>query len=157
MNLQDISDFIDLVKNTAKYERVLNNIKEEQDRLNAVIATVGKASELDKLRKEVEKERAELQAKFDKDTAERDRYIESEVNIIAEKKRALDVALSNVAKSTSEAAERMSAAHELATSFSGREKAMRQAEAGLTKRQEQLDAMIAEYNEKITKLRSVMG
>lgn len=157
MNIQDISDFIDLVKNTAKYERVLNNIKEEQDRLNAVIATVGKASELDKLRKEVEKERAELQAKFEKDTAERDRYIESEANIIAEKKRALDEALSNVAKSASEATERMSAARELAASFNGREKAMRQAEAGIAKRQEQLDTMIAEYNEKITKLRSVMG
>ena len=59
MNIQDISDFIDLVKNPAKYERVLQNIKDEQERLNAVIATVGKASELDKLRKEVEKERAE--------------------------------------------------------------------------------------------------
>lgn len=46
---------------------------------------------------------------------------------------------------------------ELAASFDGREKAMRQAEAGIAKRQEQLDTMIAEYNEKITKLRSVMG
>ena len=157
MNIQDIADFIDLVKNPAKYERVLKNIQEEQGRLNAVIETVGKASDLDKLRKEVEKERSELQAKFYKETSERDRSIEVEVTIISEKKRALDEALSNVAKSAAEASERMNAARELAASFEGREKAMRQAEAGLAKRQEQLDAMISEYNEKITKLRSVMG
>lgn len=29
MNIQDIADFLDLVKNPAKYERVLSNIKAE--------------------------------------------------------------------------------------------------------------------------------
>ena len=64
MNIQDIADFLDLVKNPVKYEERLQALKDEQGRLNAVIETVGKASELDKLRKEVEKEREQLQADF---------------------------------------------------------------------------------------------
>lgn len=157
MNLQDIADFIDLVKNTAKYERVLNNIKEEQDRLNAVIATVGKASELEKLRKEVEKERVDLVAQFEKDTAERDAYVTKEVALLADKKRVLDEALGNVAKATSEASDRIATANNLMTSVTEREQALKKGEATLTQRQKQLDALISEYNEKITKLRSVMG
>ena len=157
MNLQDIAEFIDLVNNPAKYERVLNNIKEEQERLNAVIETVGKASELDKLRKEVEKERSELQADFNKQSKERDAYVEREVELLSKKKRDLDDALQNAAKALQEAAEKTAAARELATSFEGREKQLRQAEESIQVRQKQLDAQIAEYSEKIAKLRSVMG
>ena len=157
MNIQDISDFIDLVKNPAKYERVLQNIKDEQERLNAVIATVGKASELDKLRKEVEKERAELQADFDKLSKERDAYIEREVELLSKKKRDLDEALQNAAKALQDAAEKTAAAKALASSFDGREKQLRQAEESIQVRQKQLDAQISEYSEKIAKLRSVMG
>lgn len=157
MNIQDISDFIDLVKNPAKYERVLQNIKDEQERLNAVIATVGKASELDKLRKEVEKERAELQADFDKQSKERDAYVEREVELLSKKKRDLDEALQNAAKALQDAAEKTAAAKALAASFDGREKQLRQAEESIQVRQKQLDAQIAEYSEKIAKLRSVMG
>ena len=157
MNIQDISDFIDLVKNPAKYERVLQNIKDEQERLNAVIATVGKASELDKLRKEVEKERAELQADFDKQSKERDVYVEREIELLAKKKRDLDEALQNAAKALQEAAEKTTTAKALASSFDCREKQLRQAEESIQVRQKQLDAQIAEYSEKFAKLRSVMG
>ena len=55
MNIQDIVDFIDLVKNPEKYERILKNLVDERARLDAAIATVGKASELDKLRKRTRK------------------------------------------------------------------------------------------------------
>jgi len=30
MNIQDIADFIDLVKNPAKYEKILKNLQDEQ-------------------------------------------------------------------------------------------------------------------------------
>ena len=43
MNIQDIVDFIDLVKNPEKYERILQNLVDERARLDAAIATVGKA------------------------------------------------------------------------------------------------------------------
>lgn len=156
MNIQDIADFIDLVKNPVKYEKVLSNIKDEQDRLNAVIATVGKASELDKLRKEVEKERDQLQVDFVKATAERDAYVTKEVDLLLAKRKEAELTLEKANALIVEANTKTEAAKELANSFAGRDKAVRQAEQSIEIRQKQLDALIAEYNEKITKLRSVM-
>lgn len=72
MNIQDIADFLDLVKNPAKYDKLLQQLKDENDRRIAVIETVGKVSEinsiLDKTKKQkdtveeqLEKQRADLQ------------------------------------------------------------------------------------------------
>ena len=157
MNIQDIADFLDLVKNPVKYEERLQALKDEQGRLNAVIETVGKASELDKLRKEVEKERDQLQADFLKATQERDKYVEREVQILAQKKREYEDATVRATELAVSAEAKLHSAQELADSFSGREKILRQGEDGLRVRQEQLDALISEYNEKVAKLRSVMA
>lgn len=157
MNIQDIADFLDLVKNPAKYEERLQALKDEQGRLNAVIETVGKASELDKLRKEVEKERDQLQADFLKATQERDKYVEREVQILAQKKKEYEAATTRATELAVSAEAKLRSAQELVDSFSGREKILRQGEDGLRVRQEQLDALISEYNEKVAKLRSVMA
>lgn len=157
MNIQDIADFLDLVKNPVKYEERLQALKDEQGRLNAVIETVGKASELDKLRKEVEKEREQLQADFLKATQERDKYVEREVQILAQKKREYEDATVRATELAVSAEAKLRSAQELTDSFSGREKVLRQGEDGLRVRQEQLDALISEYNEKVAKLRSVMA
>ena len=157
MNIQDIADFLDLVKNPVKYEERLQALKDEQGRLNAVIETVGKASELDKLRKEVEKEREQLQADFLKATQERDKYVEREVQILSQKKLEYEDATVRATELAVSAEAKLRSAQELADSFSGREKVLRQNEDGLRVRQEQLDALISEYNEKVAKLRSVMA
>ena len=156
MNIQDIADFLDLVKNPVKYEERLQALKDEQGRLNAVIETVGKASELDKLRKEVEKEREQLQADFLKATQERDKYVEREVQILSQKKLEYEDATARATELAVSAEAKLRSAQELADSFSGREKVLRQSEDGLRVRQEQLDALISEYNEKVAKLRAVM-
>ena len=67
MNFESISTFLDLVQNPAKYQAALQALKDEQERLNAVIETVGKASELDSLRKKLDKDRT----KFEKTQADR--------------------------------------------------------------------------------------
>lgn len=156
MNIQDIADFLDLVKNPVKYEERLQALKDEQGRLNAVIETVGKASELDKLRKEVEKEREQLQADFLKATKERDKYVEREVQILSQKKLEYEDATARATELAVSAEAKLRSAQELADSLSGREQVLRQSEDGLRVRQEQLDALISEYNEKVAKLRSVM-
>ena len=156
MNIQDIADFLDLVKNPVKYEERLQALKDEQGRLNAVIETVGKASELDKLRKEVEKEREQLQADFLKATKERDKYVEREVQILSQKKLEYEDATARATELAVSAEAKLRSAQELADSLSGREQVLRQSEDGLRVRQEQLDALISEYNEKVAKLRAVM-
>lgn len=157
MNIQDIADFLDLVKNPAKYERVLSNIKAEQDRLNAVIETVGKASELDKLRKEVELKSNTL-------TIEYNQKIEDlEKSYVRKTKKAeslasdLEQKLAQAAKELEVAVNKQLAAEDLANSFTGRDKKLKEQEELVANLREELKASVSEYNEKLSKLRSVMS
>ena len=157
MNIQDIADFLDLVKNPAKYERVLSNIKAEQDRLNAVIETVGKASELDKLRKEVELKSNTL-------TIEHNKKIEDlEKSYVRKTKKAeslasdLEQKLAQAAKELEVVVNKQRAAEDLANSFTGRDKKLKEQEELVANLREELKASVSEYNEKLSKLRSVMS
>lgn len=157
MNLQDITDFIDVVKNPAKYEAILQRFKEEQDRLNAAIETVGKASELDKLRKQVEKE-ASANAKALEDKIKKvDEEAERRFVAISSAQAAADNAQDEANKVLQEAAQLKESAVNLQKSFEGRDKALRQAEEAVKQQQEQVAKTIEEYNERLSKLRSVMA
>jgi len=122
MNIQDIADFIDLVKNPVKYEKVLQNIKDEQDRLNAVIATVAEASELGALRKEVETKAANLDSAY----AEKAKKLEQEYTRKLKKVDTLqaevEAQLLQAQAEIESAVGKQRAADELANSFSGRDK-----------------------------------
>lgn len=156
MNIQDIADFIDLVKNPAKYEQVLRNLAEEKERLNAVVETVGKASELDKLRKAVEAKAATLESELATKTSEQDKSYQIRVKKAENLQARLEVALERAAKATQEAEEKMVVAQTLAASFATRDKAITKVEAELAAKQTELTTLVAEYNEKIAKLKSVM-
>ena len=157
MNIQDISDFLDLVKNPDKYAAALQTLKEEQERLNEVIATVGKASELDKLRKAVDKQKQSLEADFqnrvvtfEQQCVVTQKSLEKQKQDVAEQK---DAAI----KAEQEAVATKTRAEALASSFAGREKVLRKAEEDVAQRAKEVSAMQVEYNEKLAKLRSVMG
>ena len=157
MNIQDISDFLDLVKNPDKYAAALQTLKEEQKRLNEVIATVGKASELDKLRKAVDKQKQSLEADFqnrvvtfEQQCVVTQKSLEKQKQDVAEQK---DAAI----KAEQEAVAIKTRADALASSFAGREKILRKAEEDVAQRAKEVSAMQVEYNEKLAKLRSVMG
>lgn len=157
MNIQDISDFLDLVKNPDKYAAALQTLKEEQERLNEVIATVGKASELDKLRKAVDKQKQSLETDFqsrvvtfEQQCVITQKSLEKQKQEVAEQK---DAAI----KAEQEAVAIKTRAEALANSFAGREKVLRKAEEDIAQRAKEVSAMQVEYNEKLAKLRSVMG
>ena len=157
MNIQDISDFLDLVKNPDKYAAALQTLKEEQERLNEVIATVGKASELDKLRKAVDKQKQSIEADFqnrvvtfEQQCVVTQKSLEKQKQDVAEQK---DAAI----KAEQEAVAIKTRAEALASSFAGREKILRKAEEDVAQRAKEVSAMQVEYNEKLAKLRSVMG
>lgn len=157
MNLQDIAEFIDLVNNPAKYERVLNNIKEEQERLNAVIETVGKASELDKLRKQVEKEREDNSKELQRKVQDAESRLEQQFKVAAETQKTADVTKEQADKALVAAQLQEDAAQKLAKSFEGRDKELRTKEEFVKQLQVKYENLVAEYNEKLAKLRSVMG
>ena len=53
MNIQDIADFIDLIKNPDKYDKLLKDLVDEQDRLKAVIKTVGDVAEIESIKTQI--------------------------------------------------------------------------------------------------------
>lgn len=157
MNLQDIAEFIDLVNNPAKYERVLKNIQEEQARLTAVIETVGKAAELDKLRKQVEKEREDNGKELQRKVQEAEARLEQQFKIAAETQRVADTTKEQADKALVAAQLQEEAAQKLAKSFEGRDKELRNKEDLVKQMQLKYENLVNEYNEKLAKLRSVMG
>lgn len=157
MNIQDIADFLDLVKNPAKYERVLSNIKAEQDRLNAVIETVGKASELDKLRKEVELKSNTLTAEYNKKVEDLEKSYVRKTKKAESLASDLEQKLVQAAKELEVAVNKQRAAEDLANSFAGRDKKLKEQEELVANLREELKASVSEYNDKLSKLRSVMG
>lgn len=157
MNIQDISDFLDLVKNPDKYAKVLKDLKDEQDRLNAVIATVGKASELESLRKQVEKKAAKLDSDFEKKEATLQTSISGKLAILSEKEQKLNDAIAEQKQMTASAASRIASAEDIANEYKRREKAIRQQEDFLTEENARVSDMAKEYEDKLAKLRSVMA
>jgi chromosome segregation ATPase len=157
MNIQDIADFLDLVKNPAKYERVLSNIKAEQDRLNTVIETVGKASELDKLRKEVETKADTLNNDYAKKVEDLEKSYVRKTKKAESLASDLEQKLAQAAKELEVAVNKQRAAEDLANSFTGRDKKLKEQEELVANLREELKASVSEYNEKLSKLRSVMS
>lgn len=157
MNLQNVADFLDLVQNPAKYAEVLKRLQEEQARLNAAIETVGKASELDKLRKSVEKKAADDEEVYKTKVTDAEQRLEAQFKVAASAQASADktkaeaqVLLANAQRASDEALA-------LKQSFEGRDKAITAMENLVKQRQAKADALISEYNDKVAKLRSVMA
>ena len=65
MNIQDVAEFIDLVKNPDKYDKLLKDLVDEQERLTAVIKTVGDVAEIESIKTQIKL--AEKQAILDRE------------------------------------------------------------------------------------------
>jgi len=157
MNFQDISDFLDLVKNPAKAEDLLKQIKNQKAQLDAAIETVGKASEIDKLQTKAVKlvENAEKKAVDIVTAAEASAAKQQEA--VDAQAEALRVKEQKVNDFNQETNSRMEQAKATEATFSQRDKALRVREDQCSKEAERLSALIKEYDEKVTKLRSAMG
>ena len=157
MNIQDIADFIDLVKNPAKYEKILKNLQDEQARLNAAVETVGKASELDSLRKDVEKQREKLESTYTTKLNKLDSEYKAKMDVVEklQSKIEADIIVSN--KAMQDANQQTIAAEAQAKAFAERERQLRKQEAFVESMKAELGASVTEYNDKLAKLRSVMS
>lgn len=157
MNLQDIADFISLVKDPVKFESALNNLKEEQQRLTAVIETVGKASDLDALRKKAEK-----------DIRKREGALESRELELTEREKAVTEALTKreadlvelmgmTERMKLETEQRVLESEKLVQSYVSREKELRQAEESIKTQRAELEKREREVNSKLAQLKQVLG
>lgn len=156
MNFQDISDFISLVKDPALFEKKLGELKKEQEKLNAVIETVGKASELDKLKTDFEK----LKVKVIKDLAEKELAFKETVSTtekalqIRQEKLAEAEALAG--RATAQADLREQEAIALKNQYLSREKQIRLQEEATAAESARVAAMAKDLESRLAKLRTVM-
>ena len=157
MNIQDVADFIDLVKNPKKYEESLASLKAESDRQQAVLETIGKAKKLEAWEKELDKKEATLETSYQTRVA----ALDAEA---ATKQKELDAALVAAKKSQGDNAELVTKNKAKEKELVAREKVVAEKEFVLDRDQKivnersaQLNAQIAEYEDKLSKLKAVMG
>ena len=156
MNIQDVADFISLVKDPAKFESYLTQLVEEQNRLKAVIETVGQVEEIEAIKIAIKKQAllAEQQQADILSKIQQDRLKESTAATVAlaetkatqEKYRVLLQELQQTQQETK--------------SLNAQAKKQ---EADLQKKQKELqdklvavDAIKVEYEDRVAKLKSVM-
>ena len=157
MNLQHIADFIDLVKNPVEFEKKLKILKDEQDRLNTAIETIGKATELDSLRKAVERQKVKLEQEYQMKNKEVEDNLKLALNNIEKANLDVKEEWKKVNEQVRISEQKLEQATRLQESFQGRDKELRKLEAEAAEKQSMLDTQIAEYAIKIEKLRSVMS
>lgn len=157
MNFQDISDFLELVKNPAKADEILKNIKSQKAQLDEAIATVGKVSEIEKLHSKAAKlvEVAEKKATELVQAAEI--VVQKQREAIDAQVESLRVKEQKVNDFNQAANTRMEHAKATEATFSQRDKQLREREKQCATEADRLTALIKEYDEKVNKLRSVMG
>lgn len=156
MNIQDVADFISLVKDPAKYEQAIQQMKEEQDRLTAVIETVGVVAEIEKIKKEIDAQAGKLESNY----AQRISDFEKEKKSWLDKIELTNALAQQDLKANKEAAatlrEKEAAYKKKLSDITTREQLLVNLEAVAFEKEVKLNAMLVEYEEKITKLKSVM-
>jgi len=157
MNFNDVSAFLDLVKDPAKYNKYIAEMKVEQDRLTYLIEQKTKLDSVDGFVQSAEKSMNIAKAKAEKIVADAEKEIEKRQAVYdkmmaeaTKKQQAADTSLGLVN-------EKLASAQAALSEAKSREAGLAKAEAAITSRTESLNTLIAEYEEKVAKLRAVMS
>lgn len=157
MNIQDLTEFMDLVKNPAKYEAYLKEIKDAKDQLNAAAELVGKAADIDKLQKKAAKLVESAEAKAQK--------LEDEANAsIKQRQAAYDKMFEDLTKQTAdvvtmkqESDSKFAQAVAIEKDVADRERKLRVDQAAYNVASSELSKKTIEVEEKLSKLRTLLG
>ena len=157
MNIQDIADFIDLVNNPQRYEAILKNLQDRQDKLNETIENVAKATELDKLLKQNKKRSDDLEVEFANKVAVLEKQHQDKVSKVKEAQDFADkqVALAN--SLVSDADDRVKLIAVAEKEAKEKEQKAKAIFADAEEKQKKLDALIADYEDKVAKFKQIMG
>ena len=156
MNIQDVADFISLVKDPAKFESYLTQLVEEQNRLKAVIETVGQVEEIEAIKIAIKKQaliaeqqQADLLAKI-----QQDRLKESTAATVALAETKATQEKYRILLQELQANEKETKA--LNTQAKKREKDLENKQTELQETLAATEKVKLEYEERLTKLKSVM-
>lgn len=160
MNINDVAEFFDLIKDPKKYEAKLKELKDEQGRLEASIATVVEVGKLDAFKKDLirrENEVAALEATYNEKVTNENAAIQKQQELVAnireeaEKLRAeCNAKKLHLARFSEELeAEKVV----VATQRKNVDELVEQNQ----KRSAELNVLIEDYNTKTAQLKAVMG
>ena len=156
MNIQDVADFISLVKDPAKFESYLTQLVEEQNRLKAVIETIGQVEEIEAIKIAIKKQaliaeqqQADLLAKI-----QQDRLKESTAATVAlaetkKKKKKYRILLQELQQTQQET-------KALNIQAKKREKDLVSKQAELQEKLTNVEALKLELEDRLAKLKAVM-
>ena len=157
MNIQDIADFIDLVKNPDKYDKLLKDLVDEQERLTAVIKTVGDVAEIEAIKTQIKLD--EKQAILDREAIltkiEQDRVKENVATTVLQ----ADLQATRTKYQTlyQDLQEKEAETKELNRLAKKREKDLVSKQAELQEKLTNVEALKLELEDRLAKLKAVMS
>ena len=156
MNIQDIADFIDLIKNPDKYDKLLKGLVDEQERLTAVIKTVGDVAEIESIKTQIKLD--EKQAILDREAIltkiEQDRAKENVATTVLQ----ADLQATRTKYQTlyQDLQEKEAETKELNQLAKKREKDLVRKQAELQEKLANVEALKLELEDRLAKLKAVM-
>ena len=156
MNIQDIADFIDLIKNPDKYDKLLKDLVDEQERLTAVIKTVGDVTEIESIKTQIKLD--EKQAILDREAIlkkiEQDRVKENVATTVLQ----ADLQATRTKYQTlyQDLQEKEAETKELNKLAKKREKDLVSKQAELQEKLTNVEALKLELEDRLAKLKAVM-
>ena len=156
MNIQDIADFIDLIKNPDKYDKLLKDLVDEQERLTAVIKTVGDVAEIESIKTQIKLD--EKQAILDREAIltkiEQDRVKENVATTVLQ----ADLQATRTKYQTlyQDLQEKEAKTKELNQLAKKREKDLVSKQAELQEKLTNVEALKLELEDRLAKLKAVM-
>ena len=156
MNIQDIADFIDLVKNPDKYDKLLKDLVDEQEWLKAVIKTVGDVAEIESIKTQIKLD--EKQAILDREAIltkiEQDRVKENVATTVLQ----ADLQATRTKYQTlyQDLQEKEAETKELNRLAKKREKDLVSKQAELQEKLTNVEALKLELEDRLAKLKAVM-
>jgi len=156
MNIQDVAEFIDLVKNPDKYDKLLKDLVDEQERLIAVIKTVGDVAEIESIKTQIKLD--EKQAILDREAIltkiEQDRVKENVATTVLQ----ADLQATRTKYQTlyQDLQEKEAETKELNKLAKKREKDLVSKQAELQEKLTNVEALKLELEDRLAKLKAVM-
>ena len=156
MNIQDVAEFIDLVKNPDKYDKLLKGLVDEQERLTAVIKTVGDVAEIESIKTQIKLD--EKQAILDREAIltkiEQDRVKENVATTVLQ----ADLQATRTKYQTlyQDLQEKEAETKELNKLAKKREKDLVSKQAELQEKLTNVEALKLELEDRLAKLKAVM-
>lgn len=157
MDMKSVEQFLDVVANPDKFKEAVAVMKDEQARLDVMVAAVGKIGDIQKLHAKAEKALAAASDKADEILVEAQRVAEGKLaelngrlSEVAANESELTIMKSEVSATRKELREKLKDAEK-------REEALVIREADIAARTGHLDQAIADFNVRAEKLKQAIG